>query len=88
MPAGAVTGYFRDDAARLDAPDHHADDEITLRGRIAMRSYPGGHYRYVVNVGDREFTVNDQRLLQTGTEAGLSIPIRALHLFPAADKLN
>ncbi len=81
VPAGAVTGYFRDDAARLAAPEHLADDEITLRGKITLRSYPGGYYRYTVAVGDRDFTVNDSRLLQVGTPAGLCIPIRALHLF-------
>ena len=80
-PAGSVTGYFRDDAARLEKPDHQAEDEITLRGKITLRSYPGGYYRYTIAVGDREFTVNDPRLLQAGMEAGLCIPIRALHLF-------
>jgi ABC-type Fe3+/spermidine/putrescine transport system ATPase subunit len=91
VPQGEITAYFRDDAARIEAPDHHADDAITLKGRIALRSYPGGHYRYAVTVGDREFTVNDDRVLQVGAEAGLCIPIRALHLFPrraAAAKLH
>ena len=83
-PTGHVTGYFRDDAARLEAPDHVADDEIVLRGKITIRSYPGGHYRYTVAVGDRDFTVNDPRVLQVGADAGLCIPIRALHLFKAA----
>jgi ABC-type Fe3+/spermidine/putrescine transport system ATPase subunit len=84
VPTGPVIGYFRDDAARLTAPDHQAEDEITLRGKITLRAYPGGHYRYVVAVGNRDFTVNDKRLLQTGMDVGLSIPIRALHVFESA----
>jgi len=82
VPRGAVTAYFRDDLTKLVEPDHLADNEITLRGTIMLRSYPGGHYRYVIGVGDREFTVKDSRALDVGAKAGLSIPIRALHLFP------
>ncbi len=79
---GKLTAYFRDDLTKLVDPDHRADNEITLKGTIILRSYPGGHYRYVIGVGDHEFTVKDSRALDVGTKAGLSIPIRALHLFP------
>lgn len=82
VPTGHLTGYFRDDLTKLVDPAHRADNEITLKGTIALRSYPGGHYRYTIAVGDHEFTVKDSRSLEVGTPAGLSIPIRALHLFP------
>jgi ABC-type Fe3+/spermidine/putrescine transport system ATPase subunit len=80
-PTGSVTGYFRDDAARIESPDHQGSGEITLTGTIALRTYPGGHYRYGVAVGDREFTVKDTRLIEIGTAVGLCLPLRALHLF-------
>ncbi len=80
-PTGTVTAYFRDDAARIESPDHQGSDEITLNGTIALRTYPGGHYRYAVAVGDREFTVKDTRLIEIGTAVGLCLPLRALHLF-------
>ncbi len=80
-PTGSVTAYFRDDAARIESPDHQSSGEITLKGRIALRTYPGGHYRYAVAVGDREFTVKDARLIEIGTPVGLCLPLRALHLF-------
>ena len=83
MPAGPVTAYFRDDAARIENPDHRTNGEIVLKGTIALRSYPGGHYRYAIAVGEREFTVRDARLLEVGTPVGLCLPTRALHLFPA-----
>jgi ABC-type Fe3+/spermidine/putrescine transport system ATPase subunit len=82
VSTGPLTGYFRDDLTKLVAPDHRADNEIVLNGTIALRSYPGGHYRYTIAVGDHEFTVKDSRSFEVGTKAGLSIPIRALHLFP------
>jgi ABC-type Fe3+/spermidine/putrescine transport system ATPase subunit len=82
VPEGPVTAYFRDDVARLDAPDATAVDALVLRGRIVQRSYPGGHYRYAVAIGDRHFTATDNRYLELGTPVGLHLPLAALHLFP------
>jgi ABC-type sugar transport system ATPase subunit len=75
------TAFFRDDAARIESPDHHGNGETTLKGTVALRAYPGGHYRYAVAVGDREFTVKDARLIEIGTPVGLCLPLHALHLF-------
>ena len=91
VPRGQVVAYFREDAARLEEPAYRAIDEITLQGVITLRSYPGGHYRYAVAVGEREFMVEDSRLLDVGTKIGLCIPINAMHIFPndtASKKLN
>jgi ABC-type Fe3+/spermidine/putrescine transport system ATPase subunit len=82
VSAGSLTAYFRDDLTRLVDPEYRADNEIVLRGTIALRSYPGGHYRYTIAVGDQEFTVKDSHSRNIGTKAGLAIPIGALHLFP------
>ena len=62
-PLGPVTAYFRDDVARLDRPDARVEGAIVLPGTIAQRTYPGGHYRYAVAIGDRHFTVTDDRYL-------------------------
>ncbi len=83
-PAGSVTAYFRDDVAELVAPDAAPADSIVLPGRIAQRTYPGGEYRYGVAIGDRHFTVTDDRCLALGTPVGLRLPLGALHLFPSA----
>jgi ABC-type Fe3+/spermidine/putrescine transport system ATPase subunit len=80
-PTGSVTAFFRDDAARIESPDHRGTGEITLRGTVTLRTYPGGHYRYAVAVGDREYTVKDARLIEVGTPVGLCLPLQALHLF-------
>ena len=84
-PTGRVTAYFRDDAARIEDPDHRGAGEITLRGKVAVRTYPGGHYRYTIAVEDREFTVKDSKLIEVGTPVGLCLPVQALHLFGASD---
>ena len=72
------------DAARIESPDHRIGDEIVLKGTIALRSYPGGHYRYAVAIGERHFTVTDDRYLGLETPVGLRLPLDALHLFPNA----
>ena len=85
-PLGPVTAYFRDDVAKLVAPDAPAEDAIVLRGRIGQRSYPGGHYRYGVAVEGRHFTVTDSRYLDLDAPVGLRLPLEALHLFPSANQ--
>jgi ABC-type Fe3+/spermidine/putrescine transport system ATPase subunit len=80
--AGPVLAYFRDDVARIERPEHRADGEIALQGKVMLRSYPGGHYRYAIAVGDSEYMVRDARLFEVGTAVGLCLPIGALHLFP------
>jgi ABC-type Fe3+/spermidine/putrescine transport system ATPase subunit len=83
-PVGPVRAYFRDDVAKLDAPAARVDGAVVLPGRIAQRAYPGGHYRYGVAIGDRRFTVTDERYLDLDTPVGLRLPLGALHLFPSA----
>jgi ABC-type Fe3+/spermidine/putrescine transport system ATPase subunit len=83
-PVGEVTAYFRDDVANLVAPDARDADSIVLSGRIAQRTYPGGEYRYGVAIGNRHFTVTDDRYLDVDTPVGLRLPLGALHLFPSA----
>jgi ABC-type Fe3+/spermidine/putrescine transport system ATPase subunit len=80
-PLGAVTAHFRDDVARLDRPDAEVEGAIVLPGRIAQRTYPGGHYRYAVAIGNRHFTVTDERYLDLDTAVGLRLPMEALHLY-------
>jgi len=83
-PTGSVVAYFRDDVAKLVAPDAQVEDSIVLPGRIAQRTYPGGEYRYRVAVADRHFTVTDDRCLDVDTPVGLRLPLESLHLFASA----
>jgi ABC-type Fe3+/spermidine/putrescine transport system ATPase subunit len=83
-PTGPVRAYFRDDVAKIDAPGARVEGAIVLPGRIAQRAYPGGHYRYGVAIGDRHYSVTDERYLDLDTAVGLRLPVAALHLFPSA----
>ena len=82
VPVGAVTAYFRDDVASLDDPNARIDGSIILPGKITQRTYPGGHYRYVVAIGDRHFTVTDDRYHDVDRPVGMRLPLASLHLFP------
>jgi ABC-type Fe3+/spermidine/putrescine transport system ATPase subunit len=82
VPVGSVTAYFRDDVASLDAPDAQREGSIVLPGTITQRTYPGGHYRYVVAIGDRHFTVTDDDYHELDRPVGLRLPLGSLHLFP------
>jgi ABC-type Fe3+/spermidine/putrescine transport system ATPase subunit len=82
VPVGPVTAHFRDDVASLVDPDARIDGSIVLPGQIAQRTYPGGHYRYVVAIGSRHFTVTDQSYHELDRPVGLRLPLASLHLFP------
>ncbi len=82
VPTGSVTAYFRDDIASLDDPQARIDGSIVLPGKITQRTYPGGHYRYVVAIGDRHFTVTDADYHELERPVGLRLPLASLHLFP------
>ncbi len=83
LPRGAAIALFRDDVARIGAPDALPEGEIVLPGTIVARTYPGGHYRYSVDTGGRHFAVTEDAFLETGTRVGLRLPLADLHIFPA-----
>jgi ABC-type Fe3+/spermidine/putrescine transport system ATPase subunit len=84
VPIGLVTAYFRDDVASLVDPDARIDGSIVLPGNIMQRTYPGGHYRYVIAISNRHFTVTDDRYHELDRPVGLRLPLASLHLFPNA----
>ncbi|MGY8682903.1 ABC transporter ATP-binding protein [Bradyrhizobium sp. UFLA05-153] len=85
LPTGEAVAYFRDDVASLAAPDAMPQGDLLVPGRIAARSYPGGLYRYRVEAVGRQITVDDAARHEPGAAVGLRIPLRRLHIFPAAE---
>ncbi|WP_112662269.1 ABC transporter ATP-binding protein [Microvirga flavescens] len=83
VPVGPVTAYFRDDVASLGDPSVAIEGSIVLPGTITQRTYPGGHYRYVVAIADRHFTVTDDDYHELDRPVGLRLPLASLHLFPS-----
>jgi putative spermidine/putrescine transport system ATP-binding protein len=78
---GQAVAHFRSEAASLMAQDAVADDSLVLRGRIEQSSYPGGFYRYAVDVGEQRFMVDHAERLAIGEPVGISLPAAALHLY-------
>jgi len=54
---------------------------LVLRGTIVQASYPGGHWRYAVRVGEQQFLVDDDSRRDTGAAVGIRLPGDALHLY-------
>ena len=85
-PAGAarVVVHFRSEAASLVPEEASAGDALMLAGRVAQISYPGGVWRYAVEVsGGRRLLVDSRVRLATGTEIRVRVPRDALHVFAA-----
>jgi putative spermidine/putrescine transport system ATP-binding protein len=85
--AGAVHGkavaHFRSEAASLVGGDAAAErDSLVLHGRIEQSSYPGGFYRYAVDVGRQRFMVDHAERLAIGEPVGIRLPAAALHIYP------
>lgn len=74
--------HFRSETARLVAAGSAPDAHLTLRGTITQSAYPGGFYRYAVEVGERRFMVDDPRRLEVGEAVGISLSAEHLHLYP------
>jgi putative spermidine/putrescine transport system ATP-binding protein len=78
---GPLVAHFHGDAARLEPGDAAVEGSLVLRGRIAQESYPGGTWRYAVEVGADRFLVDDRRRLALGAAVSLVLPVAALHLY-------
>ena len=84
--AGPVLAHFRSEAAALGPPAADGEGELVLRGTITQASYPGGHYRYAVSIGELQVMVDDKRRHSVGEAVGIHLPAEALHFFPAPDR--
>ena len=78
---GVAKAHFRSEAATLALDEEARANSLTLRGRIRQSSYPGGFYRYTVDVGEQQFMVDDPRRLDVGAAVGVCLPAAALHLY-------
>ena len=79
-----LDGHFRGEDARLCRPDESLEHGVVLSGEIVQCSYPGGFYRYAVQIGSRQYLVDDPRRLAIGEPIGIALPEAALHVYPAA----
>ncbi|MGH7126501.1 MAG: ABC transporter ATP-binding protein [Stellaceae bacterium] len=82
--ARGLVAFFRSEDARLQPADTHASGSLVLRGEIVQASYPGGYYRYAIQVGADQFLVDDERRHAVGEAIGIALPLSALHFYPEA----
>ncbi len=86
--AKRLRACFRGEAAMLlEATGSEADaepsrDAVLLRGRVEEVSYPGGVWRHVVQVGTRQFLVDDAERYAPGSPVRVRLPVETLFLFP------
>ena len=71
--------HFRSDAVTIgDAP---AQPGLTLPGRIAQVSYPGGRWRYAIETAAGVFLVDGDRRARPGDAVRLTIPASEMFVF-------
>lgn len=80
---GPVVAHFRGEAASL-APAAAVDENaLMLAGAVAQISYPGGVWRYGVDVGGKRLLVDSREKLPVGAAVRVRVPREALHVFAA-----
>ncbi|MEI4483843.1 MULTISPECIES: ABC transporter ATP-binding protein [unclassified Phyllobacterium] len=84
LTTGPVELRFRAEAARLARVQDVAmqgTGHLELRGQIASVSYPGGHWRHAVRLGDREILVDADAPYNQGETVKVQIPADSLFIF-------
>lgn len=88
LAAGAVEARFRPEAAQLfSATTPIVGPGITLRGTVTAVSYPGGHWRHSIRLGDREIMADAGRAFEPGQAVQVHVAPEALFLFNSPDKV-
>ncbi len=86
-PTGALAAHFRSEAAVLVvAGDATPTDHLAILGQVSHSSYPGGFYRYTIDVEGRGIMVDHPTRLAPGQGVKICLPAAALHLYPASDQ--
>lgn len=84
LVSGPVEARFRPEAAHLFAEGEAIDDTAAgavFAGEVLAVSYPGGHWRHVVRLGDAEIMADAERAFQPGDAVKVHVPAHALFLF-------
>jgi putative spermidine/putrescine transport system ATP-binding protein len=86
LVAGALEARFRPEAAQLFAADMPiAAPGITFSGEVTAVSYPGGHWRHSVRLGEREIMADAPRAFEVGEQVKVHVAPEALFLFNTPD---
>ena len=80
-----VDVHFRSAAAQLASPDESPGQNLVLHGRVLQSTYPGNAFRYAVEVADKVFLVDEEKLFNEGEKVVIRLPLSAIHVFPHAE---
>ncbi len=84
LRAGTVEVRFRAEAAELRPLDEAGSGEgLELIGLVEAVSYPGGHWRHSIRIGDAEVKADAPRSFAPGETVRVHVPPAALFLFDA-----
>ncbi|MDO1581096.1 ABC transporter ATP-binding protein [Rhizobium oryzicola] len=83
LVSGAIEARFRPEAAQLFPVDAipTLGPGMTFRGLVRSVSYPGGVWRHVVQLGDREVLADSLQAFAAGDQVALHVPAPSLFLF-------
>jgi rhodanese-related sulfurtransferase len=79
--SGRKAAHFRSEAATLLLDERVPPDSLVVHGVVRQSTYPGGFYRYAVDIGDDSFMVDDQRRVAPGEQVRVALSAGALSLF-------
>jgi ABC-type Fe3+/spermidine/putrescine transport system ATPase subunit len=90
LATGAVEARFRPEAAQLFAAGDGlpTGPGMAFRGRVLSVAYPGGLWRHVVRLADREVMADAPRAFAAGEEVSLFVPAPSLFLFNPSPSLS
>ena len=80
---GAFAVHFRSESASLAPADASDPEALMLAGTVSQISYPGGVWRYAVDVGARRLLVDSRDRLPIGAAVRVRVPRETLHVFAA-----
>ncbi len=79
--SGSFAVHFRSEAASLAPADADDPDALMLAGTVSQTSYPGGVWRYAVDVGTRRLLVDSRDRFPVGAAVRVRVPRDNLHVF-------
>ncbi|MGF9563870.1 ABC transporter ATP-binding protein [Neorhizobium sp. JUb45] len=91
LGSGPVEARFRPEAAKLSDIDTPATmPGARFFGEVVAVSYPGGHWRHAVRIGEREIMADADRAFTPGQPVAVFVPAQTLFLFnsPSGDPVS
>ena len=87
LAPGAHSARFRPEAGRLLRPEESAPEEpgMVFAGTVRAVSYPGGHWRHSVAIGDDIVLIDAPAAVPAGAAVRVFVPAALLFLFPWSD---